>query len=141
MQVQRAVRDLSGVSIGSASYVTTITKSITTKGLNSKILCIYDGAVWINGPTNMYTYTILNRTGGSSGDGDIVPQSDVRQVSAQSVAANSVHTMTKMYTHEDSPAVSAGTSLTYTVKQNGSSANENSVVGYNCSLILMEIAV
>ena len=138
LQVQRGSRDQNGISISSATYVETVTKAITTVGANSTILAIYDGQVWINGPSNSYTYILLNRTGGASGDGDIVPQSSVRQLSAQSVAANSVHTFGQTYTHIDSPAVAAGTTITYKVKQNG--GTESIVVGSNCSLVLFEIA-
>ena len=140
IQIQRGSRDLHGIVISSATYVDTVTKAITTVGANSTILIFYDGQVWINGPSNMYTYILLNRTGGTSGDGDIVPASAVRQLSAQSVTANSVHTMEQTYTHIDSPAVAAGTTITYKIKQNGSSAGEASIVGSNCSLVLFEIA-
>lgn len=140
LQIQRGSRDSAGISVNSSTYVDTVTKTITTIAANSTILVIYDGQVWINGPSNMYTYVLLNRTGGSSGDGDIVPQSSVRQISAQSVAASSVHTMGQTYTHIDSPAVAAGTTITYKIKQNGSNANETSIVGANSSLVLFEIA-
>ena len=138
LQIQRGSRDNAGISISSATYVDTVTKAITTVGANSTILAIYDGQVWINGPTNAYTRTILNRTGGASGDGDIVPESAVRQLSAQSVTANSVHTFGQTYAHIDSPAVAAGTTITYKVKQN--SGTESVIVGSNCSLVLFEIA-
>ena len=139
LQVQRAARDQNGISITSDSFFDTVTKTITTVAANSNILVIYDGQVWINGPTEMYTYVVLNRTGGTTGDGDIVPYTDIRQLSAQNVALNSVHTMGQTYTHIDSPAVAAGTTLTYKIKQNGDS-RFTQVIGSNSSLVLFEIA-
>jgi len=139
LQIQRGSRDQNGISIQSNSYFDTVTKSITTVAANSNILVIYDGQVWINGPTDMYTYVVLNRTGGTTGDGDIVPPSAVRQIAAQSLPANNVHTMGQTYTHIDSPAVAAGTTLTYKIKQNGDS-RFSQVIGANSSLVLFEIA-
>ena len=140
LQVQRGSRDKNGISVSSATYVDTVTKSITTVAANSTILVIYDGQSWINGPSNMYTYVVLNRTGGASGDGDIVSETNLRGLSAQGVSADSVHTMEQTYTYIDSPAVDAETTLTYKIKQNGSPDSETSIVGSNCSLVLFEIA-
>ena len=141
LQIQRGYRNLN-VSHGGADFVEILSKSITTISNNSKILVMYESFAWANGPANMYTYTKLNRTGGSSGDGDLTDINGTTETTfqnaAQGITANHVHTLEKTFTYEDSPSVSAGTELIYKTFQN--TGGETLGLGANCFIILFEIA-